>query len=404
MKASDAAYEVLKAAGEPLHKDELTKRMTESGLWQTEGKTPSATVTSILGTEIAELGALSRFVRREPNVFDLRRDDDPAPALEAPNDGPKAWMFQANPKRHDLLAGIKAHASEAWAMNKHRDHAAQGDRVHFFISGDQAGIYAVGRITSTAYRAEKANEFGEWKVDIVYEALVEPPLLRNLDIAADPVLAGFAPFMGRMGTNFPIPPSVAAHLQLVLAPRLDPVKPAPGDIPTSKSVHDLNAAVEATRHEAKTALLEHLRGLTPDQFQHVIRLLLNELRYEDVQVTVQTGDRGIDVKAVLRYRGVADVPTFVQAKRYAAANNVDGATVGRLRGSLPVEAHGIVITTSQFTKQARSEASASGLKPIALVDGPALVELLVDLGIGVEKRQVEVIRFDSNRLDEDLLQ
>lgn len=72
MKASDAAYEVLKAAGEPLHKDELTKRMTESGLWQTEGKTPSATVTSILGTEIAELGALSRFVRREPNVFDLR--------------------------------------------------------------------------------------------------------------------------------------------------------------------------------------------------------------------------------------------------------------------------------------------------------------------------------------------
>ena len=105
----------------------------------------------------------------------------------------------------------------------------------------------------------------------------------------------------------------------MLAPRLDPVKPAPGDIPTSKPVHDLNAAVEATRNEAKTALLEHLRGLTPDQFQHVIRLLLNELRYEDVQVTVQTGDRGIDVKAVLRYWGVADVPTFVQAKRYAVA-------------------------------------------------------------------------------------
>jgi len=39
-----------------------------------------------------------------------------------------------------------------------------------------------------------------------------------------------------------------------------------------------------------------------------------------------------------------------------------------------------------------------------LVDRPALVELLVELGIGVEKRQVEVIRFDSTRLDEDLLQ
>jgi len=404
MKASDAAYEVLKSAGEPLHKDELTKRMIEGGLWQSEGRTPSATVTSILGTEIAELGAASRFVRREPNVFDLRRDDDPIPALEAPNDGPKAWMFQANPKRHDLLAGIAAHATEPWAMNQHRDHAAQGDRVQFFLSGDQAGIYAVGQITSTAYRAEKANEFGEWKVDIVYEALVDPPLLRNPDIAADPVLAAFAPFMGRMGTNFPIPPSVAARLAVVLAARLKPVKPAAGAVPFSQSAHDLNRSVETARHVAKVDLLAHLRALEPGQFQHVIRLLLDALDYEDVVVTGQSGDRGIDIRAVLRYRGIAEVPTFVQAKRYAAGNNVDGATVGRLRGSLPVEAHGIVITTSDFTKQARAEAVASGLKPIALINGPALVELLVDLGIGVEKRQVEVIRFDPTKLDSDLAQ
>lgn len=144
----------------------------------------------------------------------------------------------------------------------------------------------------------------------------------------------------------------------------------------------LNLAVEGTRREAKAELLEHLRALTPGQFRHVIRLLLDALGYEEVQVTGQAGDRGIDVKAVLRYRGVADVPTFVQAKRYAGGNNVDGATVGRLRGSLPVDAHGVVITTSDSTKQARSEMSASELKPIALIDGPALVALLVGLGIG----------------------
>ena len=144
----------------------------------------------------------------------------------------------------------------------------------------------------------------------------------------------------------------------------------------------LNLAVEGTRREAKAELLEHLRALTADQFRHVIRLLLDALGHEEVQVTGQAGVRGIDVKAVLRYRGVADVPTFVQVKRYAGGNNVDGATVGRLRGSLPVDAHGVVITTSDSTKQARSEMSASELKPIALIDGPALVELLVDLGIG----------------------
>jgi HJR/Mrr/RecB family endonuclease len=402
MKASDAAFEVLKAAGEPLRKDELAKRMVDSGLWTTAGKTPAATVTAILGTEINEQGAASRFVRREANVFDLRRDDDPVPPLEVLGDGPKAWMFQANPKRHDLLAGIATSSTDAWAMNQHRDHAAHGDRIHFFLSGDSAGIYAVGRITSTAYRAEVANEFGEWKVDIIYEALVQPPLLRTVEIGADPILAGFGPFMGRMGTNFPIPTSVADRLEVVLAPRLKPVKPPGGAPPFDKSTFDLDRSIERTRRDAKTALLDHLRQLKPDQFEHVIRHFLEALDYEDVKVTGRAGDQGIDVRAVLRYRGVAAVPTYVQAKRYAAGNNVDGATVGRLRGSLAVETHGFVITTSDFTKQARSEAIAPGLKPISLINGTALVELLVDLGIGVEKRQVEVIRFNPSKLDEDL--
>lgn len=82
----------------------------------------------------------------------------------------------------------------------------------------------------------------------------------------------------------------------------------------------------------------------------------------------------------------------MQAKRYAPGNNVDGAVIGCLRGSLPVEAHGIVITTSDFTKQARIESVMSGLKPIALVSGSELVELLVDLGIGVAEREIEVLR------------
>jgi restriction endonuclease Mrr len=42
------------------------------------------------------------------------------------------------------------------------------------------------------------------------------------------------------------------------------------------------------------------------------------------------------------------------------------------------------------------------LKPIALIDGPELVNLLTDLSIGVEKREVEVIRFDADKLAEQL--
>jgi hypothetical protein len=42
------------------------------------------------------------------------------------------------------------------------------------------------------------------------------------------------------------------------------------------------------------------------------------------------------------------------------------------------------------------------LKPIALINGPELMELLVDLGIGVEKRQIEVFRLAPEKLLTDL--
>ena len=222
---------------------------------------------------------------------------------------------------------------------------------------------------------------------------MEPPLLRAPDISGDPKLASFGPFLGRMGTNFPIPPSVAARLDVVLADRLKPVAPPAGTAPVLEVCSRTQPGRRGHAPGGQAGTARAPAGpRRPDEFQHVIRLLLDALGYEDVEVTGKSGDRGIDVKAVLRYRGVADVPTFVQAKRYAAGNNVDGATIGRLRGSLPVEAYGIVITTSDFTRQARSEAVEPGLKPIALIDGVGLVELLTDLGIGVSKRQVEVIR------------
>ncbi len=403
MKASDAAYEVLAAAATPLHVKELCDRMVAGGLWETAGKTPWDTLSAILGNEINTLGAASRFSRPAANTFALRQPDDPIPPVaQAPAAGPKAWLFQGNPKLYDLLGGIAEGRLRNYAMNQHRDHAAYGDRVFFFLSGEKAGVYAVGRITSTAYKADEPNEFGLWKVDVTFEATVEAPLLRA-ELLGDPVLATFGPFGGRMGTNFPMSADVAARLEHVLASRLRPVD-------GSKTrwfdpvAYALDQSIEAARQRVKDDLLEHLRNLTPTEFEKVVFLLLEALKYENVVVTGKAGDRGIDVRAVLRYRGVAEVPTFVQAKRFGEGNNVDGAVIGRLRGSLPVEAHGIVITTSDFTKQARVEAAAvgTGLKPISLISGEELVELLVDLGIGVEKREVEILRLAPEKLAEDL--
>ena len=55
MNAIDAVEIVLADAGEPLGYREITRRVLEQGLWQTEGLTPEATIHARLGTDIKDL-------------------------------------------------------------------------------------------------------------------------------------------------------------------------------------------------------------------------------------------------------------------------------------------------------------------------------------------------------------
>lgn len=48
MNVNQAAAQVLKDAGEPLHVTEITRRILRSGLWQSKGKTPDRTVAAQL--------------------------------------------------------------------------------------------------------------------------------------------------------------------------------------------------------------------------------------------------------------------------------------------------------------------------------------------------------------------
>ena len=72
MNAIDAAAKVLAEAGKPLSYREITRAVLEAGLWQTQGKTPEATVHAQLAVDIADQGTVSRFQRTGPGVFALR--------------------------------------------------------------------------------------------------------------------------------------------------------------------------------------------------------------------------------------------------------------------------------------------------------------------------------------------
>jgi len=107
------------------------------------------------------------------------------------------------------------------------------------------------------------------------------------------------------------------------------------------------------------------------------------------------GDKGIDVTAKLTLRGITSVKTVVQVKRYKPGNNVSGSVIAQLRGSAEVDQRGLVITTSEFTKDGICEASAANKMPVALVNGDKLIDLLFEHEIGVRKVQVPVYSLDS---------
>ena len=66
-----AIQQVLTEAGEPLHYKEITRRILAAGLWQTNGKTPEATVRAQLGSHIKKRGEKARFRRVGSGVFAL---------------------------------------------------------------------------------------------------------------------------------------------------------------------------------------------------------------------------------------------------------------------------------------------------------------------------------------------
>ena len=72
MEALKAVETVLRDEGGPLHYVEITKRILDRKLWNSDGKTPEATVNSRLAVEIQERGADSRFCRVSPGKFALR--------------------------------------------------------------------------------------------------------------------------------------------------------------------------------------------------------------------------------------------------------------------------------------------------------------------------------------------
>lgn len=137
----------------------------------------------------------------------------------------------------------------------------------------------------------------------------------------------------------------------------------------------------------KTDLLQVLQSLTPSGFEKICQRLLRESGFENVIVTGQSHDGGIDGYGTLEMNPFVSFKVLFQCKRYKGT--VSRAQVGDFRNAMLGRAEkGIIMTTGTFSTDAIKEANRDGAPQVELVNGDKLVEMFKKVELGVKPKVI----------------
>lgn len=146
----------------------------------------------------------------------LRETKETIQKLDAYSGSSRAWIFQANPQRYDILNSIadKELIEDVWEVSRYKDQIRAGHVCLIWMSGKESGIYAVGDITSNpefmvespisakywVYDADKSQS--RLRVKYKYRLkLVNNPIMRA-ELKSIPELQNMEIFRQPQGTNF----------------------------------------------------------------------------------------------------------------------------------------------------------------------------------------------------------
>lgn len=152
-------------------------------------------------------------------------------------------------------------------------------------------------------------------------------------------------------------------------------------------------------------LLNKILEQSPYFFEQLVVDLLVSMGYggniEDAgKATKKSGDEGID--GLIKEDKLGLDTIYIQAKRYKKDNLVGRPTIQQFIGALQLKGarKGILITTSDFTKEAIEAVSYSTTVSIVLINGLKLVDLMYEhnIGVGVEK-VIQIKKIDNDYFD-----
>ncbi len=161
----------------------------------------------------------------------------------------------------------------------------------------------------------------------------------------------------------------------------------------------LDAAYQVLRRTLAQDLLDRIKNSSPRFFEAVVIDLLLAMGYggsriDAGEIVGKSGDGGID--GIIKEDKLGLDAIYVQAKRWTGT--VGRPTLQEFAGSLAGRKarKGVIITTSQFTSEAKDYADRLDMK-IVLIDGERLAQLMIDYGVGV----AEKVAYSVKRIDED---
>ncbi len=134
------------------------------------------------------------------------------PIFHAKNSQRQTWLFQRNPKIHDLAAQVKkvtVGATDDWLVTAHRKEMHSGDRVVLWEAGPEGGIVALGELTGEPFQREPSpwrpgrHTEPEWAVPYRFTHILKKPISRS-ELLADPILRNMHHLRFAQGTNYKV--------------------------------------------------------------------------------------------------------------------------------------------------------------------------------------------------------
>lgn len=170
---------------------------------------------------------------------------------------------------------------------------------------------------------------------------------------------------------------------------------------TTTPEEQIDAAHASLTAALRDELLERILTNSPAFFEQLIVDLLVAMGYggshKDAAAQLgRSGDGGVD--GIINEDRLGLDRIYVQAKRYAARNQVGRPDVNGFVGSLVGlgAAKGVFVTTSTFSQPARDYVKHLAQRVI-LIDGRELADLMIEHDVGVRSNRV----VEFKRLDED---